>query len=165
MNSCVFMATVISKPELRHTQENQTARTSMVVEFDPHQQDRQSGTPQTATLTVVGWGNLATEIAQKYNQGDRLVVAGRLSMNTIEKNGYREKRAELIVSQIYPVDSNTSSIPSQPIESVRSNEKVVNINSFQAQESDNESSYSSTSYGYESEEAPSLDRDLDEIPF
>ncbi|MEM8780954.1 MAG: single-stranded DNA-binding protein, partial [Cyanobacteria bacterium P01_G01_bin.49] len=60
-----------------------------------------------STLKVVGWGNLAGEMKESYHEGDRLIIEGRLSMNTFErKEGFKEKRAELVASHVYLVDSN-----------------------------------------------------------
>jgi single-strand DNA-binding protein len=100
MNSCILMATIIRTPELRYTQENQTPVTQMLVEFDNVRPDA-----PPSTLKVVGWGNLATEIQQTYSEGDRVIIEGRLSMNVVERpDGLKEKRAELVVSRIHPLN-------------------------------------------------------------
>ncbi|AFZ37083.1 single-strand binding protein [Stanieria cyanosphaera PCC 7437] len=98
MNSCILMAQVVSDPELRSTQDN-LAVSYMMVEFEGLKAE-----DPPARIRVVGWGNLATEIKQKYGQGDQIIIEGRLSMNVVElPEGYKEKRAELIASHIYPV--------------------------------------------------------------
>lgn len=96
MNSCVLMAEIVQEPQLRYTADN-LAVTEMLVQF-PNSQKAEDA---PATLKVVGWGNLATEIQQNYHQGDRVVLVGRLGMNTIDRpEGFKEKRAELTVQQI-----------------------------------------------------------------
>ncbi|BAY63872.1 hypothetical protein NIES22_39620 [Calothrix brevissima NIES-22] len=96
MNSCVLMAEIIQEPQLRYTPD-QLAVTEMLVQF-PNSQKAEDA---PATLKVVGWGNLATEIQQNYHQGDRVILVGRLGMNTIDRpEGFKEKRAELTVQQI-----------------------------------------------------------------
>lgn len=96
MNSCVLMAEIVQEPQLRYTADN-LAVTEMLVQFSNSQ--RPDDPP--ATLKVVGWGNLATEIQQNYHQGDRVILAGRLGMNTVDRQeGFKEKRAELTVQQI-----------------------------------------------------------------
>lgn len=98
MNSCILMAQVVSDPELRSTQDN-LAVSYMMVEFEGLKAE-----DPPARIRVVGWGNLASEIKQKYGQGDQIIIEGRLSMNVVElPEGYKEKRAELIASHIYPV--------------------------------------------------------------
>ena len=96
MNSCVLMAEIIQEPELRYTADNQLEITQMLVQF---RGTRDNDPP--ANLKVVGWGNLAKEIQQNYHVGDRVILVGRLSMNTIERpEGFKEKRAEMTVQQI-----------------------------------------------------------------
>lgn len=104
MNSCILMAKIIRSPELRYTQDNQTPIAQMLVEFDGSKPD-----DPPATLKVVGWGNMASEIQEQYQEGDRVVIVGRLSMNTVDRpEGFKEKRAELTVSQIHSVSSDGS---------------------------------------------------------
>ena len=59
MNSCVLMAKVIRNPELRYTSDNQREVAQMLVEFA----GRRSEDPP-ATLKVVGWGGLATQMKE-----------------------------------------------------------------------------------------------------
>lgn len=108
MNSCILLAEIIQEPQLRFTADNLEV-TEMLVEFP----STREGEPP-ATLKVVGWGNLAKEIQQNYHQGDRVLLEGRLSMNTIERpEGFKEKRAELTVQKIHSLVTaiNTSSSP------------------------------------------------------
>lgn len=97
MNSCVLMAEIIKEPELRYTPDNQLPVTDMLVQFPGFKAEE-----PPATLKVVGWGNLAKEIKDNFRKGDRVIIDGRLSMNTIDRpEGFKEKRAELTVSHIY----------------------------------------------------------------
>ncbi|MDJ0632367.1 MAG: single-stranded DNA-binding protein [Xenococcaceae cyanobacterium MO_188.B29] len=98
MNSCVLMAEIVSEPQLRTTQDNLDVA-EMIVRFDGLREEDPPG-----TIKVLGWGNLASDIKNHYNQGDRVVIEGRLSMNTIEmQEGYKEKRAELVASRIHAI--------------------------------------------------------------
>jgi single-stranded DNA-binding protein len=102
MNTCILVAEVIEDPQLRYTSDTQIEITEMLVQFEGLRQ----GDPPS-TLKVVAWRSLATEVQQKYRQGDRLVIEGRLSMNTIERpEGYKEKRAELVAQKLYLWGSN-----------------------------------------------------------
>jgi len=99
MNSCILMAEIVQAPQLRYTSDNM-ALAEMLVQFPGL---RAEDSP--ATLKAVGWGNLAQEIEQNYQQGDRVIIEGRLSMNTFERSeGFKEKRAELTVQRIHAVD-------------------------------------------------------------
>ncbi|MCC5636401.1 single-stranded DNA-binding protein [Nostoc sp. CHAB 5844] len=111
MNSCVLMADIIQEPQLRYTADN-LAVTEMLVQFSNSQ--RPEDPP--ATLKVVSWGNLATDVQQNYHQGDRVIIEGRLGMVTFERRneGFKEKRAELTIQRIHPVGKGfvtTSSVP------------------------------------------------------
>lgn len=100
MNSCVLMATVIRNPELRYTQENQTPVTTLLVEFPGSREE-----DPACSLKVVGWGNLATEMQERYHEGDQLLIEGRLSMQMVERTeGFKEKRAELVASRVVKLD-------------------------------------------------------------
>ena len=107
MNSCILMAQIVSDPELRSTQD-QTSVSTMMVEFES---TREGEDP--SKVQVEGWGRLAEEIKNTYSAGDQIIVEGRLSMNLFEMpEGYKEKRAKLVASRIYPVSgmsNNTSS--------------------------------------------------------
>ncbi|MBE9174227.1 single-stranded DNA-binding protein [Synechocystis salina LEGE 06155] len=107
MNSFVLMATVIREPELRFTKENQTPVCEFLVEFPGIKDD----SPKES-LKVVGWGNLANTIKETYHPGDRLIIEGRLGINTVERQeGFKEKRAELTASRISLVDSGNVTAP------------------------------------------------------
>lgn len=105
MNSCILMAEIVQEPELRHVNnDNMMAIAEMMVQFPGL---RAEDAP--ARLKVVGWGKLAEEIQQKYHTGDRVIIEGRLSMNTVERQeGFKEKRAELTVQRIFSVGADVS---------------------------------------------------------
>lgn len=120
------MAEIIKNPELRYTADNQMAVADMFVQFAPPPGSRPED--RAPTIEVVGWGNLATEIKENYKQGDRVTIEGRLEMNTIERDGFKEKRAKLVASRIYHMmaidtpgsaPTSTSSAPSSPPPSSR----------------------------------------------
>ncbi len=97
MNSCVLMVEIVGDAQMRQTQDGLTV-TDVFVEF----QGTREGDPP-GQIKLVGWGNLAEEIKNNYQRGDRIIVDGRLGMNLVEIDGYKEKRAELVASHIYPL--------------------------------------------------------------
>lgn len=100
MNQCILMAEIVQPPELRYTSDTQTPIAEMVVQFPGLRPEE-----PTATLKVVGWGNLAQEIQENYRQGDWVVIEGRLSMNTLDRpEGFKEKRAELVAQRIHSLN-------------------------------------------------------------
>lgn len=97
MNNCIFMAEVVQDPQLRFTSENQTAIAEMWVEIAGLREEDPS-----FTLKVVGWGNLAQEINERYCVGHTVVIEGRLQMSSFEHQaGFKEKRAELTAQKVY----------------------------------------------------------------
>jgi single-stranded DNA-binding protein len=96
MNSCILMAEIYDAPQLRHTPDGLEV-TEMIVHVSGVRPDDPSH-----PLKVVSWGNLAKEIHQTYHPGDRVIIEGRLGMNTVERpEGFKEKRAELTVQRIH----------------------------------------------------------------
>lgn len=93
------MGTIISDPELRYTPDNQNSLAQLWLEFA---NTRPDGAP--CRVRATGWGNLGAEIHQKYHKGDQVVVSGRLRMTSFDRpEGFKEKRAELTISQIFPL--------------------------------------------------------------
>lgn len=122
MNSCILMAEIVQEPQLRYTPD-QTALAEMLVQFPGLRAE-----DPPATLKVVGWGNLAQEIQQQYRQGDRVIIEGRLSMNTVERSeGFKEKRAELTVQRIHSLGDGVSITSEMGSETTTSSSNSSNV--------------------------------------
>jgi single-stranded DNA-binding protein len=105
MNQCVLEVEVIDAPTVRYTQDNQTPIAEMSVRFDA----LRDGDPPSE-LKVVGWGNLAQELQNRVQVGQRLLIEGRLRMNTVPRgDGMKEKRAEFTLARLHPIGSSTAS--------------------------------------------------------
>ena len=156
MNSCILMAQIVSDPELRSTQD-QVSVASMMVEFESTKEGDAPGKVQ-----VEGWGNLAEDIKNTYSAGQQIIIEGRLSMNLFEMpEGYKEKRAKLVASKIYPVGGSTSN-GERAIKSDNSS----NVVEFAANSpSQPEPVYSNTSTAEPAAPADTGNEDWDEIPF
>ena len=99
MNHCVLEVEVIDAPTVRYTQDNQTPIGEMTVRFDA----LRDGDPP-GELKVVGWGNLAQELQNKVQVGQRLMLEGRLRMNTVPRqDGMKEKKAEFTLARMHPI--------------------------------------------------------------
>ena len=108
MNHCVLEVEVIHAPTVRYPQDNQTPIGEMTVRFDA----LRDGDPP-GQLKVVGWGNLAQELQNKVQVGQRLMLEGRLRMNTVPRqDGMKEKRAEFTLARMHPVGG--AAAPSNP---------------------------------------------------
>lgn len=111
MNTCILMADIIQDPQIRYTPDNQTPIAEMVVQFPGIRPE-----DPPATLKVIGWGNLAQEIQANYHVGDRVVIEGRLAMNTIDRpEGFKEKRAELTAQRLHRVGAGSLSDSATPL--------------------------------------------------
>ena len=111
-------------PTVRFTQDNKTPLAEIEVEFESLRAD-----DPPCTIKVVGWGKLAEELQNTVQVNSKLVIEGRLRMNTVPRqDGTKEKRAEFTLSRIHPFSSNTavSSIPS----TTQSNQKSDSANSL-----------------------------------
>ena len=111
MNHCVLEVDVLQAPTLRYTQDNQTPIAEMEVGFDALRPDDPRG-----QLKVVGWGNLAQDLQNRVQVGQRLLIEGRLRMNTVPRqDGTKEKRAEFTLARLHPVSGAAgSTAPAQP---------------------------------------------------
>ena len=110
MNSCILMADIVKAPELRYTQDGQMAIAEMTVQIQPLRAN-----DPASNLKAIAWGNLGQQVQEQCNQGDKVILEGRLSMNTLDRpEGYKEKVAELTISRIHPVNGAGMSLSGGP---------------------------------------------------
>ena len=111
-------------PTVRFTQDNKTPLAEIEAEFDSLRAD-----DPPSTIKVIGWGKLAEDLQNTVQVNSKLVIEGRLRMNSVPRqDGTKEKRAEFTLSRIHPFSSNkaVSSIPSKP----QTNQKNDSTNSL-----------------------------------
>ena len=141
MNHCLIQALVNSAPQMRYTKENQTPIAEMTVNF----KGLRSEDP-IRELKVLGWGSIAQEMIEELNEGQNIVLEGRLRMNTVtRKDGTKEKQPELTASRIHHIS---------PVEQMNPNKKESNP-SLDKKETPNNSRWDSSP----------LVPEVDEIPF
>ena len=141
MNHCLIQALVNSAPQMRYTKENKTPIAEMTVNF----KGLRSEDP-IRELKVLGWGAIAQEMIEGLNEGQNIVLEGRLRMNTVtRKDGTKEKQPELTASRIHHIT---------PVEQMKANTKENNP-SLEKKETPNSSSWDSSP----------LVPEVDEIPF
>ena len=110
VNHCLLEVEVLEAPQVRYTQDNQTPVAEMAVQFDGLRPDDPAG-----QLKVVGWGSLAQDLQNRVQVGQRLLVEGRLRMNTVTRqDGVKEKRAEFTLSRLHPMAGATDGVGSTP---------------------------------------------------
>lgn len=105
MNHCLLEVEVLEAPQVRYTQDNQTPVAEMAVQIEGLRPDDPPG-----QLKVVGWGNLAQDLQNRVQVGQRFVLEGRLRMNTVTRqDGVKEKRAEFTLARLHPLSPGTGS--------------------------------------------------------
>ena len=141
MNHCLIQAVINSVPQMRYTKENKTPIAEMMVNFkglrneDPFRE-----------LKVTGWGSIAQEMVEQLQEGQNVVLEGRLRMNSVtRKDGTKEKQAELKASKIHQI---------MPVDFIKSDKKE-NDESFDKKENPKNHSWDSSP----------LVPEVDEIPF
>ena len=113
-------------PTVRFTQDNKTPLAEIEAEFDSLRADA-----PPSTIKVIGWGKLAEELQNTVQVNSKLVIEGRLRMNSVPRqDGTKEKRAEFTLSRIHPFSTNTTvtSIPSKPQSNQTSDSSTSLIN-------------------------------------
>ena len=141
MNHCLIQGVISSAPQMRYTKENQTPIAEMIINF----KGLRSEDP-TRELKILGWGNLAQEMVNELKEGQKIVIEGRLRMNSVtRKDGTKEKQPELTASKIHQIE---------PVDAIKS-DQAENNESFKNKESTKKSSWDSSP----------LVPEVDEIPF
>ena len=108
VNHCLLEVDVLEAPQVRYTQDNQTPVAEMAVRLDGLRPDEPPG-----QLKVVGWGNLAQDMHNRVQVGQRLLIEGRLRINTVTRqDGIKEKRAEFTLSRLHPLGAAAANTPS-----------------------------------------------------
>lgn len=101
---------VLEAPQIRYTQDNQTPVAEMAVRFEGLRVDDPAG-----QIKAVGWGSVAQDLQNRVAIGQRLMLEGRLRMNTVTRpDGIKEKRAEFTLSRFHPL-AGASAEPPQPL--------------------------------------------------
>ncbi|MEN9202141.1 MAG: single-stranded DNA-binding protein [Thermostichus sp. DG_1_6_bins_120] len=95
MNSIVLMGEVVSEPELRYTPDN-LAVASLLVSFPSLRSEEPA-----YQVRVSSFGELAQRLVESCHVGDQITVEGQLHMNIVERDGRKEKLAEITARRIH----------------------------------------------------------------
>ena len=149
MNHCLIQAVINSSPQMRYTKENKTAIAEMTVLFKGLRDEDPS-----RELKVLGWGTIAKEMVETLQEGQNVVLEGRLRMNSVTRNdGTKEKQTELTASRIYHIS---------PAGKINSEKKETNIPDIKDSNSPREKLENTETSQWDS--SP-LVPEIDEIPF
>ena len=110
VNHCLLEVEVLEAPTIRYTQDNQMPIAEMQVRMDGLRPEDPPG-----QLKVVGFGNLAQDLQNRVQVGQRLVLEGRLRMNTTPRaDGLKEKKAEFTLSRLHPLAAVSTTCCDEP---------------------------------------------------
>ncbi len=151
MNHCLIQSVIKTNPQMRFTKDNQTPIAEMIVGIKGLRND-----DPITDLKVLGWGSIAQEMVDQLNEGNSVVLEGRLRMNSVtRKDGTKEKQAELTASRIHHITKREIASNEIYSETNQINKKETNENMEQKETSSENSNWNS---------AP-LVPEVDEIPF
>ena len=160
MNHCLLEVRVKQAPTVRYTQDNKTPLAEMEVLFDGLRAEDQPG-----NIKVVGWGNLAQEIQKSVQQNQKLIIEGRLRMNTIpRKDGTKEKKAEFTLSRLHLIPEKGDLLNSN----INSSEMSKSQKKPSTQREESSSQFSANSNQSQNDvswDSSPLIPETDEIPF
>lgn len=97
MNFAVFSGRLVRDPEIRYTN-SKKAVASFCIAVDDGKTS--SGEKKTSFIDCVAWEKRAEFIDQYFIKGDPIIVAGRMSTRTWEKDGMKHKATELTVTSV-----------------------------------------------------------------
>ncbi len=151
MNHCLLEATIKTAPTIRYTQDNQTAIAEMEVLFDGLRTDDPQG-----SIKVIGWGNMAQDLQNRIEIGQKVILEGRLRMNTVPRpDGTKEKKAEFTLSKIHSSSDNSNELNTKSNNPTASPEPSTTNNADITNKAENQVAWDSSP----------LIPDTDDIPF
>ena len=151
MNHCLIQSVIKTNPQMRYTKENQTPIAEMIVLIKGLRIDDPSN-----ELKVLGWGSIAQEMVEQLKIGQKIVIEGRLRMNSItRKDGTKEKQAEITTSRIHHISKSEDYTDTPKAESSQVMRKEIN----EGQEN------KKTNSADENWNSAPLVPEVDEIPF
>ena len=102
-NKATIGGRITADPELKHTTQG-TAVVSFTVAINRKGKDQ-----QTDFISCQAWKETAECICRFFKKGNSICVAGRIQTRTVEyKNGYKANLTELLVEEVFFVDSKTT---------------------------------------------------------
>lgn len=102
-NKATIGGRITADPELKHTTQG-TAVVSFTVAVNRKGKDQ-----QTDFISCQAWKETAEFICRFFKKGISICVAGRIQTRTVEyKNGYKANLTELLVEEVFFVDSKST---------------------------------------------------------
>ena len=100
MNIAILMGRMTRDPELRYTSSGKAyANFTLAV---------QKTRDEAEFIDCVAWEKTAETIAEYFGKGNRILIQGRLSVNSYEQNGEKRKFTRVLANSFEFVDSKNS---------------------------------------------------------
>lgn len=102
MNIAILMGRLTRDPELKYTS-NGKAYTTFTLAV-------QKTKDEAEFIDCVAWEKTAENIAEYFGKGNRILIQGRLSVNSYEQNGEKRKFIRVLANTFEFIDSKNSGI-------------------------------------------------------
>ena len=103
MNRITIMGNLGRDPELRRTPGGKS-----VCEFSVATTEKWNGETKTEWHNVTAWDKQADIIAQHFFKGSKILVEGKQTTQTWEKDGQRQSKGTIVLRDFYFVDSKSN---------------------------------------------------------
>ena len=100
MNIAILMGRLTRDPELKYTS-NGKAYTTFTLAV-------QKTKDEAEFIDCVAWEKTAENIAEYFRKGNRILIQGRLSVNSYEQNGEKRKFTRVLANTFEFIDSKNS---------------------------------------------------------
>ena len=100
MNIAILMGRLTRDPELKYTS-NGKAYTTFTLAV-------QKTKDEAEFIDCVAWEKTAENIAEYFGKGNRILIQGRLSVNSYEQNGEKRKFTRVLANTFEFIDSKNS---------------------------------------------------------
>ena len=100
MNTVVLSGRMTKDPELKYTSGGK-AYTSFTLAVQKMKDDAEF-------IDCIAWEKTAENIAEYFRKGNRILIQGRLSVNSYEQNGEKRKFTRVLVNTFEFIDSKNS---------------------------------------------------------
>ena len=100
MNIAILMGRMTRDPELRYTSSGKAYTTFTLAV--------QKTKDEAEFIDCVAWEKTAENIAEYFRKGNRILIQGRLSVNSYEQNGEKRKFTRVLANTFEFIDSKNS---------------------------------------------------------
>jgi len=100
------MGNLTRDPELRDANGQNVVGFSLALNRSYKQDDEWK--EATDYIDITAWGNLATQVSENVNKGDRVLVSGRLQSRSWEQDGVKRNKVEVLATDVTFLDRDTT---------------------------------------------------------